>query len=82
VPAYPLETVVDPTGAGDCFIGGLMGYLASSGKKSFNDLKKGVVYGTAMASYAVEDFSLQNLVKLKKTGVTKRFAEIRKMTGF
>ncbi|MHC5212735.1 MAG: PfkB family carbohydrate kinase, partial [Planctomycetota bacterium] len=59
IPAYPLEEVRDPTGAGDAFAGGLMGYLASSGKRSLEAVRRGLTYGTVTASVAVEDFSVE-----------------------
>jgi sugar/nucleoside kinase (ribokinase family) len=59
IPAYPLEEVRDPTGAGDAFAGGLMGYLASSGKRSLEAIRRGLTYGTVTASVAVEDFSVE-----------------------
>jgi sugar/nucleoside kinase (ribokinase family) len=80
IPAYPLESVVDPTGAGDCFAGGLMGYLASTNKTTFQEIKKGIVYGTVAASYNVEAFSLENLKRINKKSLNQRYREISKMT--
>ena len=58
VPAYPLEEVFDPTGAGDAFAGGFMGYVARSGDVSSDGLRRAMVYGAAMGSYAVEHFGI------------------------
>jgi len=82
VPAYLLETIADPTGAGDTFAGGFLGYLASSPKINESALKKAVAYGTIMASYTVEDFSLNKLFKLKKSDINKRFKEFQYLTSF
>ncbi len=81
-PAYPLERVVDPTGAGDCFIGALMGFLSKSGKTDFTSIRKGVVYGTVVAAHNVEDFSLNRLKKISRKNVDKRYNEMLKMTRF
>lgn len=73
-PAYPLEVVKDPTGAGDSFAGAFMGYLASSG--DFNDvdtLKRAMLYGTIMASFNVEDFSTKRLEELRRSAIDDRF---------
>jgi len=81
-PAYPLDKVVDPTGAGDCFIGGLMGYLAKSGKTDLASIRKGIVYGSVIAASNVEDFSLNRLKTLTRKSVEKRYREMREMTKF
>lgn len=76
-PAYPLETVKDPTGAGDAFAGGFMGYLSAAG--DFTDpahLKRAMVYGTVMASFNVEDFSTRRLEGLSRDSVDSRFEEL------
>ncbi|MFZ5806334.1 MAG: PfkB family carbohydrate kinase [Verrucomicrobiota bacterium] len=82
VPAIPLEKVVDPTGAGDTFAGALVGYLASTGKTDFNSLKKAVVEGTIMASFTVEDFSLNRLPHLSRSEHAKRKNLLRKLTQY
>ncbi|MBL7084741.1 MAG: sugar kinase [Candidatus Omnitrophica bacterium] len=82
VPAYLLEELSDPTGAGDTFAGGFLGYLASCNKISDSSLKKAIVYGTIMASYVVEDFSLNRLKKLKKKDIKTRFTHFQRMTRF
>lgn len=72
-PALPLEEVADPTGAGDSFAGGLMGYLAGQGKATLDTIKTGMVYGAAVASRAVEAFGADEFAKLEKADVEKRF---------
>ena len=72
VPAYPLETVRDPTGAGDAFAGGLMGYLASTGKRSLEAIRRGITYGTVTASVAVEDFSVEPFRRVGKQALADR----------
>lgn len=81
-PAYPLEKVVDPTGAGDSFIGGLMGYLSKTGKTDLAAVKKGIVYGTVIAASNVEDFSLRRLKKISRKDIEKRFGQMQAMTRF
>jgi cytidine kinase len=82
IPAYPLEKVVDPTGAGDSFIGGLMGFLAKTGKCGLDAIKKGVAYGTVIAASNVEDFSLNRLKILTRKAIEKRYDDMRRMTRF
>lgn len=81
-PAYPLETVYDPTGAGDSFAGGFLGFLASA--KHINDasLRKALIYGTIMASYNVEGFDLKVLSRLNKYLIEKRYKEFIKLVKF
>ena len=81
-PSFPLETVVDPTGAGDSFAGSFAGFLAQSGDLSYENLKRAVVYGGAVASATVQDFSLQSLKSLEKTEVENRFAAVSQMAKF
>ena len=66
VPAFPLDEIHDPTGAGDTFAGGFMGYLASAGKINANSLRRAMVYGSVLGSFAVEKFGLERLLKLKR----------------
>ena len=82
IPAYLLEEVLDPTGAGDTFAGGFLGFIAASPKINESVLKKAVVFGTVMSSYVVEDFSLNRLKKLKKKDIQKRFDSFQRMTTF
>ena len=77
-PAMPLAEVFDPTGAGDTFAGGLAGYLASCSKISFDEVKNGVMYGTAIASYCIEDFGPNNIMNLDINLIEKRVSKIKK----
>ncbi|MEA3305525.1 MAG: PfkB family carbohydrate kinase [Candidatus Omnitrophota bacterium] len=81
-PAYLLETISDPTGAGDSFAGGVMGYLRKSGRASDSEIRKGIIYGTIMASYAVEDFSLNRLSKIVYSDVQRRYHSYRQLTRY
>jgi cytidine kinase len=82
--AYPLEDIHDPTGAGDTFAGGFAGYLAGLGKAVFDfaDLKKAVVYGSLLASYSVESFSLEKLKALTPGDITARYEAFKKISNF
>ncbi|KAB2648449.1 MAG: sugar kinase [Verrucomicrobia bacterium] len=82
--AYPLEDIHDPTGAGDTFAGGLAGYLAAQdhGTVSFESLRKGVVFGSILASYNVEKFSLERLRTLTQADIDERYASFRRMSQF
>jgi sugar/nucleoside kinase (ribokinase family) len=79
VPALPLEEVFDPTGAGDTFAGGFIGYLAQQDSKSLISMKRAIVYGSAMASFCVEKFSISNLKDLKPEDIKARAQEFVKM---
>jgi sugar/nucleoside kinase (ribokinase family) len=82
MPAFPTEKVLDPTGAGDSFAGGMMGHLASIGRFDPQALKEALAYGTVTASFTVEDFSLDRLEKLDRSMVDQRFKEYRQMLSF
>lgn len=82
VPAFPLESVFDPTGAGDTFAGGFMGWLAKTGDLSPANLKVAIVYGSVMASLAVEKFSLDGIRELPKDKIMKRLEDFRNLTNF
>ena len=82
VPGYPLEEVFDPTGAGDAFAGGFMGYLAASGSMEPHDLRLAMVHGSALGSYAVERFSVGRLSELTPEDVRQRVTEFRTLTAF
>jgi sugar/nucleoside kinase (ribokinase family) len=82
IPAFPLENVVDPTGAGDSFAGGLMGYLAASQKCDDASLRKAVVFGSAMASFNVTDFGPQQLGDLTYPEIEARYNEFRQLAYF
>jgi sugar/nucleoside kinase (ribokinase family) len=84
LPAYPLEDVVDPTGAGDCFAGGFLGYLASQGEGAFDDhaaLRRAMTYGSVLGSFNVEEFGTERIARLTREEVDERFAEFREMTA-
>ena len=81
-PGFPLETVLDPTGAGDTFAGGFMGYLAKSGDLSEMHLRRAVVYGCVMASFNVEDFGLDRLKGLTEDDIANRYLEYVTLTRF
>ncbi len=81
-PAYPLEEVYDPTGAGDTFAGGFMGYLANSGDTSEEGIRQAIVFGSVMASFNVEDFSLNRLKRLDYKEIEARYRSFKKMTHF
>ena len=82
MPAFPTEKVLDPTGAGDSFAGGMMGHLASIGRFDPQALKEALAYGTVTASFTVEDFSLDRLEKLDRSMVDQRFKEYQQMLSF
>jgi sugar/nucleoside kinase (ribokinase family) len=81
-PAMPLEEVFDPTGAGDTFAGGFLGYLASCEGVDDSALARAIIYGSTMASFAVEDFSVDRLLRLTHDEVKARFNEFKKLTHF
>lgn len=81
-PAYPLETVYDPTGAGDSFAGGFMGYLAHCRSTHKMNLRRAIVFGSVMASFNVEDFSLNRLSRLCWDDIKNRFQQFKKLTHF
>jgi len=81
-PGYPLEEVFDPTGAGDAFAGGLMGSLVQSGGLEDSDLRRAVVYGSAMGSFAVERFSVERFVDLGVEEIEERVRQFREMMVF
>jgi sugar/nucleoside kinase (ribokinase family) len=81
-PGYPLEDIKDPTGCGDCFGGGFIGYLAKTGDFSESNFRKAMVYGSVIASYNAEDFSLNRLKTLKMEGIEKRYGEFRDIMEF
>lgn len=81
-PAFPLESVFDPTGAGDSFAGGLMGYLAQSDKIDETTVRRAVIYGSVMASFNVEEFSCDRLRKLKPEEIRGRFHQFKQFTHF
>ncbi len=82
VPAYPLESVFDPTGAGDTFAGGFMGYLASQDKITDETLRRAMIYGSVMASFNVEEFGTERVDRLEYNEINKRFSDFKRMTHF
>jgi sugar/nucleoside kinase (ribokinase family) len=81
-PAYPLEFIYDPTGAGDAFAGGFMGYLAKTDDLSQDNLRRAMIFGSSMASFCVEKFSLERLKDLREQDIRGRFQEFWDMTNF
>ncbi|MFH1126893.1 MAG: PfkB family carbohydrate kinase [archaeon] len=81
-PAYPLEDLKDPTGAGDSFAGGIMGYLASTDDVSVENMRKAIIYGSSIASFNAEDFSLNKLKKITRDDILKRYKEFERLVEF
>jgi cytidine kinase len=81
-PAYPLDVVVDPTGAGDSFAGGFMGYIAQQKKRTTNVMKEAVIYGNVMGAFAVQDFGVSALLSLSKSDIQNRYEQYRSMISF
>ena len=79
---FSLESVVDPTGAGDSFAGAMIGHLAAKNKTSFSEIKKSIIYGNVMGSFAVEKYGLAGLTSLKKLDISKRIRQYEKMVTF
>lgn len=81
-PALPLEEVFDPTGAGDTFAGGLVGYLTKTNDFSFENMKNGIIYGSNLASFCVEKFGTERMEDLSKEAIQKRLQQFRQLTQF
>jgi sugar/nucleoside kinase (ribokinase family) len=81
-PAFPLEQVKDPTGAGDTFAGGFMGYLSATGNLSESSIRQAIIFGSVMASFTVEAFSLDRLRVLDYKEIEARFREFKRLTHF
>lgn len=81
-PAYPLDCVIDPTGAGDSFVGGLMGYLASTRGPIEKKLRRAMIYGSVVASFCCEGFGLTRTTRVKRSDIDKRVRELQKLTRF
>jgi sugar/nucleoside kinase (ribokinase family) len=81
-PALPLEEVFDPTGAGDTFAGGFIGYLASTDDISFDNMKRAIIYGSAMASFCVEKFGTERILNLSEQDITNRVLEFVSLASF
>jgi sugar/nucleoside kinase (ribokinase family) len=84
LPAFPLETVLDPTGAGDCFAGGFMGYLAAHPDEDLGHelLSRAMAYGTALASFNVEEFGIERVARLTSDEIVQRVSDLGRMTRF
>jgi len=81
-PAYLLETIHDPTGAGDTFAGGLIGYLSRAKRIDDASIRKGIIYGSILASFAVEDFSVNRLLGISRRDIEARYDHFRRITKF
>jgi sugar/nucleoside kinase (ribokinase family) len=81
-PAYPLEDVFDPTGAGDSFAGGFIGYLARTGDLSPANMRRAVIHGSAMGSFAVEKFSIGRLLEITRSDIDRRVGEFHRLVSF
>jgi sugar/nucleoside kinase (ribokinase family) len=81
-PALPLREVFDPTGAGDTFAGGFVGYLAYTKNYSFENMKNAVIYGSTLASFCVERFGTERMINLKKEEINKRLKAFKNLTQF
>ncbi len=81
-PAYPLETVFDPTGAGDTFAGGFLGYLAQRGSHDNDSLRQAIVFGSTLGSFCVEDFGTRRLETLTREEIVERYREFKQLTHF
>jgi sugar/nucleoside kinase (ribokinase family) len=81
-PALPLEEVFDPTGAGDTFAGGFVGYIAKTGDTSFENMKNAVIYGSTLASFCVEKFGTERMLDLSKSDIHKRLLQFKQLTQF
>src|SRR4030095_13183416 len=81
-PAYPLDSIYDPTGAGDSFAGGFIGYLAKTDDISYENMKRAVVYGSTVASFCVEKFSIDGLRDLSHFEIKDRFNEFKRFSAF
>ena len=79
---FSLESVLDPTGAGDSFAGAMIGYLASKKKTSISEIKKSIIFGNVMGSFAVERYGLEGLLQLKKSDINRRVKQYEKMVSF
>jgi sugar/nucleoside kinase (ribokinase family) len=81
-PAYPLDRVVDPTGAGDAFVGGMMGYLAQAKGAVDSHLRRAMVYGAVVASFCCEGFGLTRITKVSRADIDRRVRELERVTRY
>ena len=82
VPAYPLDRLTDPTGAGDSFAGGISGILSNADKIDFETLKMGIIYGSVLASFTVEQFGVKALLDVTSESINDRIEQFRTLTSF
>jgi len=82
LPAFPADQVVDPTGAGDSFAGGMMGYLSTQGNVSMATLKRALAFGTVVASYTISDFSLGGLRSATREHIDRRWSQFKQVVDF
>ena len=81
-PALPLEDIIDPTGAGDTFAGGFVGFLARTQDHSFNNLKRAIIVGSALASFCCEKFGIQRLLEIKREDIDRRVQQFVDLVDF
>lgn len=81
-PAFSMENIVDPTGAGDSFAGGMIGYMSNKNSTKISTIREAVVYGNIMGSFAVEEYGLNGLTRLRRSEIQKRFNQYKKMVRF
>jgi cytidine kinase len=81
-PAFPLDNVMDPTGAGDCFVGGMMGYLSAAQGPVEANLRRAILHGSVLASYCCEGFGLKALTRVTPAAISRRFKQLEKLTRF
>jgi cytidine kinase len=81
-PAFSMENILDPTGAGDSFAGGMIGYMASKNNTKFSVIREAAVYGNVMGSFVVEEYGIDGLSRLKKSQIQERFNQYKKMVRF
>jgi sugar/nucleoside kinase (ribokinase family) len=81
-PAYPLQKVVDPTGAGDSFVGGMMGYLAAARGPVDQNIRRAMTYGSVVASFCCEGFGLQQTTRVTRAKIDRRVQELERLTRF
>jgi sugar/nucleoside kinase (ribokinase family) len=81
-PAYPLRKVVDPTGAGDSFVGGMMGYLAAARGPIDSHIRRAMTYGSVVASFCCEGFGLQRTTRVTRAQIDARVKELERLTRF
>ena len=80
--SYPLETVIDPTGAGDSFAGGFMGYLATQDEISNQSVRRAIIFGSVLGSFCVEDLGTRRLETLRRNEVHERYQSFKELTDF